>query len=496
MPVVTARTSVRYDEVAASDFCLAPSKYKHRTQAVGVKYVNLSDAIVESSAREKCVQTGTYLYAEISDVGPDTGIVSPNSMRGVELPSSSPITVRNGDILVSTVRTYLRGIGTARVAKGQTVVCSPALLVVRDAAKGLSKEWLLAFMRNARFIDQTIANQGMYPRLDMAAAKNIWVVEPGKSELDFVGHLVRGYLRLRYAIQDRARSVLGDIETEIMAKQTKPFVTKPVRLDRLLTFNRMDAGFHSEDCARLLHLLNAYSGSTDSINDLGYSILRGQNLQKSAIGESVYSDDFVPGFRRLIRPTNFSEEGVADKFEWLGNKCQLSLLEEGDVVFSGEGNVGKCIVIDKFLAGSMTNIHGIVLRPKNGKADISKSYFVAAILRWLRHRGLFDHLSVGGQGGSFAVAYWDLIAIPRMPHAVQNKVVAKYANPSFCTGKLATAQNFDNLMDKAVDNAGLIDMEKMSRWIWTTVEDVVDAASSAKSHSCDYDKIFPAPSGP
>ncbi|MDD2435753.1 MAG: hypothetical protein PHO63_05855, partial [Bacilli bacterium] len=60
-----------------------------------------------------------------------------------------------------------------------------------------------------------------------------------------------------------------------------------------------------------------------------------------------------------------------------------------------------------------TNIHGIILNKENH--DVMESGFVCSFLRYLRKQKVFDYLSVGGQGGSLAMKYWNDVIVPIFP---------------------------------------------------------------------------------
>lgn len=110
---------------------------------------------------------------------------------------------------------------------------------------------------------------------------------------------------------------------------------------------------------------------------------RGSSLAVCQIGKSIYLDNFKKKFYTLIRPTNFSEFGTVEKFEYFGNPKKLTLLNTGDVVFSAEGTIGKCILFDNPKEKWITNYHGMILSKKDYK--IKESAFITCFLRFLRH---------------------------------------------------------------------------------------------------------------
>ena len=74
----------------------------------------------------------------------------------------------------------------------------------------------------------------------------------------------------------------------------------------------------------------------------------------------------------------------------------------------------------------VTNIHGIILNKLDH--NIIESGFVCCFLRYLRKIGYFDYLSVGGQGGSLAMKYWDDVIIPKFSEKLMENISQLYCN--------------------------------------------------------------------
>ncbi|MBR3130845.1 MAG: hypothetical protein IKF65_10045, partial [Clostridia bacterium] len=60
--------------------------------------------------------------------------------------------------------------------------------------------------------------------------------------------------------------------------------------------------------------------------------------------------------------------------------------------------------------------------------DIKYSIFLGLYLNWLRHNGVLVKLSVGANGGSFAVGYWDNILIPKVDESFMDELSVLYNN--------------------------------------------------------------------
>lgn len=73
-----------------------------------------------------------------------------------------------------------------------------------------------------------------------------------------------------------------------------------------------------------------------------------------------------------------------------------------------------------------TNIHGTMIYPKNMEMDIKYSIFLGLYLNWLRSSEVLLKLSVGANGGSFAVGYWDNILIPKVDECFMDELAELY----------------------------------------------------------------------
>ena len=96
---------------------------------------------------------------------------------------------------------------------------------------------------------------------------------------------------------------------------------------------------------------------------MGFSLSRGQNLQISNIGNSIYSKKKHKNFYTLILPKFISKYGTVDSIEYLGNSKCLKTLKKGDLIFGAEGfEKGRSIVIIEEQEKVITNIHGITIQ--------------------------------------------------------------------------------------------------------------------------------------
>lgn len=82
-----------------------------------------------------------------------------------------------------------------------------------------------------------------------------------------------------------------------------------------------------------LFLITNYKNGYSAIYDYGYKVKRGQNLQISNIGKSIYTTKEYKNFYKLVLSQNLSTEGRILSIQYLGNKNKLSILNDGDIVY-------------------------------------------------------------------------------------------------------------------------------------------------------------------
>lgn len=288
----------------------------------------------------------------------------------------------------------------------------------------------------------------------------------------YVELLTQAIINKEKEIRRKNQLIFELIKKELLENQGKDkFKYEDPKFNELFLSLRIDSGYYCFDYKQKQFLIFNYKKGAKSIDKWKFKIKRGQNLQVSQIGKSIYSDKLKENFYTLIRPTNFSEFGTVEKFEYLGNSKKLSLLEAGDIVFSAEGTIGKCVLFDDPKKHWITNIHGIVLNKKDH--NIKESAFVSCFLRFLRHWGILDYISVGGQGGSLAKKYWKDVLIPNFSESKQQKISSLYYNQIDYPDKLNLAK-FITKDQKWNEQAGIIEIDKLIKQMKECLNSVLD----------------------
>ncbi|MBY2996775.1 hypothetical protein HF263_36860 [Rhizobium leguminosarum] len=239
------------------------------------------------------------------------------------------------------------------------------------------------------------------------------------------------------------------------------------RLSAMINDPRLDAGFYSEVVTKIELAVSNYSGGSCSINDFGFTIKRGPNLQKRDMGRSVQTNSAKPGYHALIYPSSVSERGYVEEMVYIGARSLVWHIETGGVLFSAEGSVGRTYAVCDDSLRFITNIHGLIFTPQEG-VPVHRSAFLCMYFHTLRRIGYFEKVSVGGQGGSFAVSYWDRVRIPLLDDALVLKVASLYT----CPTELEVDEfNLDLLQEAGVYELGLF-RDQCLAFVRQVVEDL------------------------
>ncbi|MCY8514703.1 hypothetical protein [Bacillus atrophaeus] len=214
------------------------------------------------------------------------------------------------------------------------------------------------------------------------------------------------------------------IDKELM---TNEIDFKNPSISKVFKEERVDAGIYSKSVQGLFKNIELYKHGYSDIETYGYSLKRGPNLAQRDLGRSLKTEEYRPNYNLLVYPSDISDNGYLLKSVYLGARNKVWYLENKDILFSAEGSVGKTFVICDEEMKFTTNFHGMIIYPtKRDETDISKSVFIGLFLNYMRAKGIIDKLSVGGNGGSFAVGYWDTILIPNFPSSIVEELSKIY----------------------------------------------------------------------
>jgi type I restriction enzyme S subunit len=447
---VSVPSEVPIEEIAAADACLSPGRYVRfvvPADQKGSHFAALDTLVKVRDSKCKADRVLPYRYAEIGDIDVHTGDVVFRESKGYYLPTRRPAVARNGDVLISTVRTYLGGIGLVTDTDDNLVTTNAMLDLcdVTDHAAGVDLLYVYAFLRSDFFTEQvwSMLNRGLYPRMDKGALHRILIPIPASpAAARWVSSLAQAIADKAATIRRRHSALMAAIRAELHNNQraTPKPSTADIRIEDIAAKGRLDAAVYSSDFRDKTQLITNYRHGYANLGDTGLVPSRGQNLQVSCIGKSIYSIKPRPGFYRLLLPTHISPYGTTAKFQWLGNARHLDVLREGDVVFGGEATFRCCVVCDALATPTIGNIHAIVLR--SDELNLKEKVVMGAWLRFLGEWSYTRTLAAGGQGGSLAFDYLAEVLFPQFPFDVVDALASFYTNDVPAAPGPGTLQDF------------------------------------------------------
>ncbi|MDR0683411.1 MAG: hypothetical protein LBG15_16460 [Dysgonamonadaceae bacterium] len=488
---ITIPDQISISEIEHNNYCLTPSKYSAFHPNANVNFEPLNSLVSESSSKKKIVKKERYFYSEIGDIEISTGEVDGKEFWGIDIPSENPKIVKQNDILLSTVRTYRGGIGFMCFNKKNSV-CSPALTVIREVSPVITKEYLLSILRTPFFIEQIFGfqNKGMYPRLDKSAMKYILIPIPKRKEIiEYITILTKAIVNKEKLIKERHNSILKKIENELTSNQkSSQFKFDFPTLNELIETGRLDTHLYQKKFKETDFLIKNYSHGYQTIYDYGFALSRGQNLQVSNIGDSIYSTDYHPNFYTLMLPKFLSKYGTVDTVKYLGNPKDLKTLKKGDLIFGAEGfEKGRSIVIIEEKERTITNIHGITIQQE--EHDVVKAVFIKCFLDYLRNKGIIDLFAVGGNGGSLAQKYWDYIPFPKFGRNKQLEIALLYHNDKikYETTTCCNIETFIQIDNDYNKTAGIYELDKTAKLLKEKLNQAIDDIVNDKQVDITFD---------
>lgn len=246
--------------------------------------------------------------------------------------------------------------------------------------------------------------------------------------IKYLETLVQISLAKETKIKEKNTLLKKTIEGELLENQkSSKFVYKPPRVQDLQALKRLDTGMYSEEYQRIKFLVENYSLGSSTFKDLKYDISRGQNLQVSSIGQSIYSESRKTNFYKLILSKDFNEWMTCAKSSYLGNSRDLKQIEKGDIIFSCRGDLGRVLICMEDGTKTITNIDNVHIVNKG--TTLENKIFIGAFLNYLRERRFLSHISITGSGAdSFTQYQFGLIKFPNFSLKKQQEIGKIYTN--------------------------------------------------------------------
>lgn len=339
----------------------------------------------------------------------------------------------------------------------------------------LDNFYILGVMKSSFFKEQIdlMTPKGATIRHSKDAYKYAKIPIPtDKNIIKKVSTLTKALIKKERELRDKFKQINADIEKELVDNQ-KPnkFTYKNPSYKSLINHNRFDTGLYTKEFKQTEHLVTNYKNGSDTIANLGFYSIRGQNLATSVIGKSIYSEKYKSNFYQLFLPTHITKYGTVNKIIYFGNSKNLILLKNEDIIFGAEGfEKGRSYILLNHNGELTTNYHGTILR--HDTAPIHQKIFIKCMLDWFRNKGILKAYAVGGNGGSFSTKYWKILHFPLFTKDKQKQIAKLYSNPNDdYLNHIANFdfKTFDNIDFQITKNSGILDLDSQIKMINETI---------------------------
>ena len=285
--------------------------------------------------------------------------------------------------------------------------------------------------------------------------------------IEYVECLMTATINKEIAIRQKHKMLIKSIDEELQKNQKDGELcySQPT-ISEIMSMDRMDSSLYSHKFKKKEYLITNYKYGYDSLTDLGYRGVRGTSLESNYIKNRIDSDVYMPGFYKLIIPTNITPYGTVAKTSYIGTPVKLKTIKKGDIVFGGEGyGKGKSFVVLENEENVATNYHGIRIVCEKDQS-MTQKVFVKCVLTYLREKGLIDNYGVGGNGGHFAPAYFYLAKIPNFPEEKVKEIASLYHNNivEYNTAN-CTMKDFLEFDNKFNEQVGIYEIDKSLKYL-------------------------------
>lgn len=412
--------------------------------------------------RTKALQDSSYL----PDLNSETCLpILPNEFVNMNL--------KEGDVIISKDS----NIGEVVILDQDYPNCMLSGAIYKLPIKSEWKYYILAFLKHSIFREQldAIVPKGATIRHAKTKFLDCFIPLPNEDSdniVQYISVLTQAIISKEKLIKQRHADIMQIIDEELKSNQIESTNTYQLpTLSDLQNVGRLDTGLYSKLFKDNIAKIQSYTyGYYENIFELGYQLSRGQNLQESNIGKSIYSEHHYDNFYTLALPTNFTKYGTIAKTSYLGNPNTLKTLSKGEIVFGAEATFRGFVVCDA-ADNCITNIHGVTISNNN---NIEQSIFVKCFLDYIVNNGVIDAVKVGGHGGSFAQKYWNIIPFPKFPTEKQKEIATLYHNPAEYNANDCTIKSFLDYDTEYNGTAGIYELDKTAKHLKEILDDAID----------------------
>lgn len=406
------------------------------------------EVLPESTAPDKQIN-----YVEISDVSATLGIENFTPLLFAKSPSRARRIVRSGDILVSTVRTYLKAIASVQ-KNTENLVASTGFAVIRPSSNNATSNYLGKVVLTDRFIGEIISRSvGVsYPAINASEIMQIRIPLPPVEEqqkiaqfLDFetakINALIDEQKRLIELLKEKRQAVISHA------------VTKGLNPDALMK----DSGVE-------------WIGEVPQ----HWRITKLKFFVTTRKGIAFKADDFVDEGIPVVKASDIKESTLRTPSTFLSEIPQgasKAILNAGDIIIS---TVGSLPYVKNSAVGQICrtpgSLNGALLNQNTAIIDVARDSSLSKEFLFLvmSSQGFREHLDyyAHGTANQASLNVGDILEfeIP-LPHNVEQKDIYRLVDKQL--------RAFDSLVQQSSRQAHLL-KERRSALISAAVTGKID----------------------
>lgn len=347
------------------------------------------------------------LYVDISSVDPVAGITAKDAMPFSVAPSRARRKVRDGDAIVSTVRTYLRAI--ARITEPEeNLVVSTGFAVIRPSKQVF--HGFLGYLLTANFfVDEVISRSvGVsYPAINASDLMRISVPVPVFADQQTIATFLDRETAKIDALIAEQRSL-----TALLKEKRQAVISHAVTKGLNPKAAMKDSG---------VAWLGEVPGHWEVI-PLGSLA---NQIQTGPFGSQLHSEEYVDDETPVINPSNIQAGKLIPDWSCtvtseIVERLSRHKLILGDIIFARRGEMGRCAMITEESVGWLCGTGSLNVRlSSKGLPE-----FVASFLSTTYVRELLQLESVGSTMDNLNTQILGRVAIPTPPMKEQKLIVA------------------------------------------------------------------------
>lgn len=357
------------------------------------------------------------------------------------------------------------------------------------------KYYLLAFIKHDIFREQLdfMVPKGATIRHAKTMFLDCKIPLPKNNNQDaikYISVLMQSIINKEKLIRYRHNRILKLIEEELVNNQgTNTFTYNMPKYEDLLSVGRLDTSIYSEDFLKKQFLITNYKRGYKSFLELNngqVELSRGQNLQESNIGKSVYSEKQHKGYYSLCLSKHYTKYQTISKFLYLGNRLRLKTIKKGEIIFSCRGEMGRIIMFCDTPDNIITNIDNIHINfPKQ---PLFKTIYISQILTYLKEIGFIRNIAITGSGAdSFTKYQFDMLLIPEFPEIKQKEISSLYYCEKCYKTHDLTLNTFLQKDDLFNEQAGIYELDKSAKHIRLLLDRAINEIINDQDVTISFD---------